>query len=103
MRTYRLAAGRPGWASGVLVALVLLFGWTTVGGAQDRRYLVEVGAAGAYQSFDKVTDLGGAAGGIGRLGIWLPPLSADDPRLVRFLTAYGWLPDEPGPGDPPGS
>ena len=24
---------------------------------------------------------------------WLPPLSADDPRLVRFLTAYGWLPE----------
>jgi outer membrane protein OmpA-like peptidoglycan-associated protein/opacity protein-like surface antigen len=72
MRTYRLAAGRPGWAPDVLVALVLLLGWTTTGGAQDRRYLVEVGAAGAYQSFDKVTDLGGAAGGIGRLGVWLP-------------------------------
>jgi Lipase maturation factor len=28
-----------------------------------------------------------------RLGEWLPPLSADDPRLIRFLRAYGWLPD----------
>ena len=26
-----------------------------------------------------------------RLGEWLPPLSADDPRLLRFLDAYGWL------------
>jgi Lipase maturation factor len=25
------------------------------------------------------------------LGPWLPPLSADDPRLRRFLKAYGWL------------
>ena len=24
---------------------------------------------------------------------WLPPLSADDPRLIQFLTAYGWLPE----------
>jgi len=26
------------------------------------------------------------------LGNWIPPLSADDPRLLRFLTAHGWLP-----------
>lgn len=26
------------------------------------------------------------------LGTWIPPLAADDPRLLRFLTAYGWLP-----------
>jgi hypothetical protein len=25
-------------------------------------------------------------------GSWLPPFSADDPRLVHFLQAYGWLP-----------
>jgi hypothetical protein len=24
------------------------------------------------------------------LGSWLPPLSADDPRLRRFLAAHGW-------------
>jgi hypothetical protein len=29
-----------------------------------------------------------------RLGLWLPPLSADDPGLRRFLAAEGWL-DEP--------
>ncbi len=59
-------------APDVLVALALLLGWTTAAGAQDRRYLVEVGAAGAYQSFADVTDLKGAAGGVGRLGLWLP-------------------------------
>jgi len=26
-----------------------------------------------------------------KLGLWLPPLSADDPELRRLLTAYGWL------------
>jgi hypothetical protein len=26
-----------------------------------------------------------------RIGEWLPPLSAEDPRLLRFLEAYGWL------------
>ena len=25
------------------------------------------------------------------LGLWLPPLSADDPRLIGFLKAAGWL------------
>jgi len=25
------------------------------------------------------------------LGAWMPPLSVDDPRLRRFLDAYGWL------------
>jgi hypothetical protein len=28
------------------------------------------------------------------LRAWLPPLSADDPRLRRFLATYGWLDDE---------
>ncbi|MBU6400446.1 MAG: lipase maturation factor family protein [Verrucomicrobia bacterium] len=27
-----------------------------------------------------------------RLGLWLPPLSADDPRFRKVLAAYGWLP-----------
>ncbi len=39
--------------------------------AQQRRYLVEVGAAGSYVSFDSKTNLTGGAGGIGRLGLWL--------------------------------
>lgn len=27
-----------------------------------------------------------------RLGLWLPPLSTDEPALRKFLQAYGWLP-----------
>ena len=40
--------------------------------AQQRRYLVELGAGAAYQSFDSVTKLGGAIGGLARVGVWLP-------------------------------
>jgi len=32
------------------------------------------------------------------IGGWLPPLSADDPRLRRALAAYGWLDSEEAPG-----
>jgi len=28
-----------------------------------------------------------------RLGLWLPPLAADDPRLLRIMRAYGWRTD----------
>jgi hypothetical protein len=27
-----------------------------------------------------------------KLGVWLPPLSADDPRLIEWLQQAGWLP-----------
>lgn len=27
-----------------------------------------------------------------KIGDWLPPLSANDPRLIRFLTSEGWAP-----------
>lgn len=40
--------------------------------AQERRYLFEVGAAGSYQGYGSDTDLSGAPGGLGRVGIWLP-------------------------------
>lgn len=40
--------------------------------AQQRTYLVELGAAAGYQSYDNATDLGGTIGGGGRLGVWLP-------------------------------
>ncbi len=30
-----------------------------------------------------------------RLGLWLPPLSADDPRLRAILQTEGWLPGSP--------
>src|SRR5215207_5481245 len=39
---------------------------------QERRYVFEVGAAGAYQSFDDATELNGAPGVILRAGVWLP-------------------------------
>jgi len=32
-----------------------------------------------------------------RLGLWLPPLSAADPDLRRYLAAYDWLPASPAP------
>jgi outer membrane protein OmpA-like peptidoglycan-associated protein len=72
MRTYRHPP--RGWAGGLrlLASLALLAAYARSGTAQQRKYLVELGAAGAYQSFDAVTDLGGAAGGVGRLGVWLP-------------------------------
>lgn len=40
--------------------------------AQQRRYLIEVGAAGSYLSFDSKTNLDASAGGVGRVGLWLP-------------------------------
>ena len=72
MRTYPQPA--RGWAGrvGALAGLALVVACAQTGAAQGRKYLVELGAAGAYQSFDSNTQLDGAAGGLGRLGIWLP-------------------------------
>jgi outer membrane protein OmpA-like peptidoglycan-associated protein/opacity protein-like surface antigen len=50
----------------------LALAWPQSSEAQERSYRFELGAAGAYQSFDDATNLGGGAGGLGRLGIWLP-------------------------------
>ena len=72
MRTYRYPAGGVARAlrlSGVFVWTLSCFSSAV---AQERRYLFEVGASGAYQSFGDSTDLGGAIGGVGRLGVWLP-------------------------------
>lgn len=41
--------------------------------AQQRRYLIEAGAAGSYLGFDSKTSLNGGVGGIGRIGVWLHP------------------------------
>ncbi len=63
MRTYqRLAA----------LALAALTLTASPVRAQQRRYLIEVGGAGAYMTFDQATNLQSAFGGAGRLGIWLP-------------------------------
>ena len=40
--------------------------------AQERRDLVEVGAAGVYQSYGSTAGLNGSVGGLGRIGVWLP-------------------------------
>jgi OmpA-OmpF porin, OOP family len=72
MRTYPQPA--RGWAGrvGALAGLALVAVCAQTGAAQARKYLVELGAAGAYQSFDSNTQLDGAPGGLARLGIWLP-------------------------------
>jgi len=72
MRTYRYPAGGRAQGLRCLAGLALLVACAHPGAAQQRRYLVELGAAGAYQSFDNATDLGGAPGGLARLGVWLP-------------------------------
>lgn len=40
--------------------------------AQQRRYLIEVGAGAAVTTFDDATSLDPGFGGVARLGIWLP-------------------------------
>jgi hypothetical protein len=40
--------------------------------AQQRRYLLELSAGGLNQSYDSVTGLKNAFGGVGRIGLWLP-------------------------------
>ena len=67
MRTYQRTARR-----GLPAALVVLTIGTAPLVAQERKYLVELGAAAAYQSFDNSTNLDGAVGGLARLGVWLP-------------------------------
>src|SRR5690349_3336411 len=63
-----------GWAGrvGALAGLALVVACAQTGAAQARKYLVELGAAAAYQSFDSLASLDNSAGGIGRLGVWLP-------------------------------
>jgi outer membrane protein OmpA-like peptidoglycan-associated protein len=56
----------------LLGALVYTMWGTSSAGAQERHYLFEVGAAGAYQSFWDSTNLGGGAGLLVRAGVWLP-------------------------------
>jgi len=65
---------KRGLARVLLLLGVLVFGHLIPGtaAAQERRYLFEVGAAGTYQSFGDTTKLGGAGGGLARIGIWLP-------------------------------
>ena len=72
MLTYRIPARGLARGLPLLGALVLSVSYLPAAQAQDRRYLFEVGAAGAYNSFGDSTDLGGAVGGLARVGVWLP-------------------------------
>ncbi|MGH7518452.1 MAG: OmpA family protein [Gemmatimonadales bacterium] len=56
----------------VLVPLALLLLAPVPSSAQQRRYLVELGVAGALTSFDDTTNYRTGYGGTGRLGVWLP-------------------------------
>ncbi len=67
MRTYPWTA-----RCRIPAGLALLFLSALPLAAQQRKYLVEVGGAVAYESYDNATVLDGAIGGVGRLGVWLP-------------------------------
>jgi outer membrane protein OmpA-like peptidoglycan-associated protein len=72
MLTYRFPTGGLARVLRLLGALVLGVSSHSAAQAQERRYLFEVGAAGAYNSFGDSTELGGAVGGLIRAGVWLP-------------------------------
>ena len=72
MRTYRLPARGRARGLSLLGGLVLMAACALPAMAQQRKYLVELGAAGMYQSFDDATQLAGGKGGVGRIGLWLP-------------------------------
>jgi outer membrane protein OmpA-like peptidoglycan-associated protein len=85
MVTYRFPARGLARVLRLLGAVVLTASCLSTAEAQDRKYLVEVGAAAAYQAFgdSSTTDLKGALGGLGRIGVWLP---------YNFsLEAEGWI------------
>jgi len=56
----------------VFGGLCLLLSCPKAAAAQERKDLLEAEAAGAFQSFAHVTNLGGAGGGLLRIGLWLP-------------------------------
>jgi outer membrane protein OmpA-like peptidoglycan-associated protein len=72
MRTYHDPVRGRALGLSLLGGLVLVLACASGAAAQQRRYLVELGAAGVYQSFDDLTRLGGGTGGAGRIGLWLP-------------------------------
>ncbi len=56
----------------VLAPLALLFLVPVPSSAQQRRYLLELGAAGALSALDDTTGYGTGYGGTGRIDLWLP-------------------------------
>jgi outer membrane protein OmpA-like peptidoglycan-associated protein len=72
MPTYRLPARGRARGLSLLGTLVLMAACAFPAAAQQRKYLVELGAGGMFQSFDDITELGSGKGGLLRLGLWLP-------------------------------
>jgi outer membrane protein OmpA-like peptidoglycan-associated protein len=72
MRTYRYPNRGLARALRLLGVLLLTLSCVSIAEAQERRYLFEVGLAGAYQSYGDSTELSGAFGEMGRFGVWLP-------------------------------
>jgi outer membrane protein OmpA-like peptidoglycan-associated protein len=72
MRTYQSPSSGLARVLPLLGAVVLILAAPRIATGQERRYLFEVGAAGALQSYNDDTGLGSSFGGLGRAGLWLP-------------------------------
>ncbi|HTG50877.1 MAG TPA: OmpA family protein [Gemmatimonadales bacterium] len=72
MRTYRRRFHPLTRGLWLLCALVLLPLLGSTVEAQQRRYLLELGAGVHRQSFDEATGVESGFGGLGRVGLWLP-------------------------------
>jgi OOP family OmpA-OmpF porin len=72
MRTYRRRFHPLTRGLWLLCALVLLPLLGSTVEAQQRRYLLELGAGLHRQSFDEATGVESGFGGLGRVGLWLP-------------------------------
>jgi outer membrane protein OmpA-like peptidoglycan-associated protein len=72
MRTYRYSNRGLARALRLLGVLLLALSCVSVAQAQERRYLFEVGLAGAYQTYGDSTELKGSIAEMGRFGVWLP-------------------------------
>jgi outer membrane protein OmpA-like peptidoglycan-associated protein len=72
MRTYRRGSNPLARGLRLLCALVLFPLLASTVEAQQRRYLLELGAGGIYQSYGEVSLLESGFGGLGRVGLWLP-------------------------------
>jgi outer membrane protein OmpA-like peptidoglycan-associated protein len=72
MRTYRRHSHPLARGLRLLCALALLSLLGSSAESQQRRYLLELGAGGLYQTYGEITQLDNAFGGVGRVGLWLP-------------------------------
>ena len=72
MRTYRRCTRPLAQGLRLLCALAVLLPLAGTAEAQQRRYLLELGAGGHYQTFGDTTEVESSLGGFGRVGLWLP-------------------------------